>query len=244
MYRAVVFDLDGTLVQTERLKAASYAQAAHELRPEVDPADVKIAFRDVVGGSRYEVASALLTRFGLEDAASSRMAEFGVQTPWQAYVQIRLAIYDELIADPQIVRDHRWPYNVEVVEMSRRAGCRLALATMSHCEQTRAILEALEMTTTFDFVATRDDVERPKPDPEIYTLAAHHLAVPPKETLALEDSPSGVKSALAAGLSVVAVTTPLTRDHIHQSNLLPPERIVDNHSEVIPFFDRLLGAGD
>ncbi len=107
MYRAIVFDLDGTLVQTELLKASSYAQAAHELRPEIDPVDVEDAFKDVVGKSRYEVATALLSRFGLEDAASRRMAEFGVQTPWQAYVQIRLAIYDKLISDPKTVRSHR-----------------------------------------------------------------------------------------------------------------------------------------
>lgn len=81
MYRAVVFDLDGTLVQTELLKASSYAQAAHELRSEIDPADVERAFKDVVGKSRHEVASTLLSRFDLEDAASRRMTEFGVQTP-------------------------------------------------------------------------------------------------------------------------------------------------------------------
>jgi len=126
--------------------------------------------------------------------------------------------------------------------MGRRAGCRLALATMSHCDQTQAILAALEMTTAFEFVATRDDVEKPKPDPEIYQLATHHLGVPATETLALEDSPSGVQSALAAGLSVVAVTTRFTRDNIHQSKLLPPERMVDDHTAVIPLFHQLLEA--
>jgi len=127
--------------------------------------------------------------------------------------------------------------------MSRRAGCRLALATVSHCDQTRAILAALQMTTAFDFVATQDDVEEPKPDPEIYLLATHQLAVPATEALALEDSPSGLKSALAAGLDVVTVTTPFTRDSIHHSQLLPPERIVDNRAAVIPLFDQLLKAG-
>ncbi len=172
------------------------------------------------------------------------MPEFGVQTPWQALVQIRLAVYDRLISDPDTLRRHRWPYNLELVEMSRRAGCRLALATMSHCDQVQLVLAALEMQSAFDFVATRDDVEAPKPDPEIYELATRHLAVPAWETLALEDSPAGVKSALAAGLSVVAVTTPFTRDQIHTGHLLPPERIIDNHAAVIPLFDKLLsGSG-
>jgi beta-phosphoglucomutase len=239
VYRAGVFDLDGTLVQTEKLKAASYAEAAHQLRPDVDPESVKEAFVDVVGHSRRDVAITLLDRFGLEDAASQRMDEFGVSTPWQAYVQVRLAIYDQLISDPETLRRHQWPYNVELVRMAHRAGCPIALATMSHCRQTQGILAALDMRADFDFVATRDDVEKPKPDPEIYELAVRHLGVPASETVALEDSEAGVQSALAAGLTVVAVTTPFTRHAIHNSGILPPERIVDDHAAVIPLFDRM-----
>jgi len=82
MIRAVIFDLDGTLVETEELKALSYARAAVELRPELNEAEVVEAFKDVVGLSRQEVAMALLQRFGLEAAARARMAEFGVSAPW------------------------------------------------------------------------------------------------------------------------------------------------------------------
>ena len=91
MINAMIFDLDGTLVQTERLKAISYAKAAIELRPDaVTENAVMIAFRDVVGLSRNEVATALAERFGLAEAAAARMAEFGVNTPWQATIQLRL----------------------------------------------------------------------------------------------------------------------------------------------------------
>lgn len=240
MYKAVVFDLDGTLVQTEQLKAASYAEAAHELDPGIDPSEVDNAYKAVVGRSRHEAASTLLAHFHLEAAAGRRMGDFGVATPWQAFVQVRLAIYQKWITDAGTIRRHRWPYNVELVDMAERAGCRLALATMSHCDQTRTILTALDMEGVFEFVATRDDVDRPKPDPEIYLLARHHLGIPAEETLVLEDSLPGVESALAAGLSVVAVTTPFTKESIHQSHMLPPDRVIDNHAAVIPLFDQLL----
>ena len=82
MIQAMIFDLDGTLVQTERLKAISYAQAAVELCPDaLTEAQVIEAFKEVVGLSRQEVAATLMERFGLEDAARARMAEFGVNTP-------------------------------------------------------------------------------------------------------------------------------------------------------------------
>jgi len=94
MIRAVIFDLDGTLVQTERLKSLSYARAAVELCPRtITEEEVLEAFKDVVGLPRWEVAQSLVERFDLEEKARSRMAEFGVNTPWQAFVQVRLRYY-------------------------------------------------------------------------------------------------------------------------------------------------------
>jgi phosphoglycolate phosphatase-like HAD superfamily hydrolase len=58
--RAFVFDLDGTLVETEELKALSYARAAAELRPDLDEREVMEAFKDLVGLSRQEVAIGLM----------------------------------------------------------------------------------------------------------------------------------------------------------------------------------------
>ncbi len=99
---------------------------------------------------------------------------------------------------------------------------------MSRCKQAQRVLEALDLADAFDFVATRDDVERGKPDPEIYQLVARELDVPPAECLVIEDSPSGVKAALAAGMWCVAVTTPFTRQRIHAKGLLDERWIVDD----------------
>ena len=69
MIQAMIFDLDGMLVQTERLKAISYAQSAVELCPDaLTEAQVIEAFKEVVGLSRQEVAVALMERFSLADA--------------------------------------------------------------------------------------------------------------------------------------------------------------------------------
>lgn len=229
MIRAMVFDLDGTLVQTERLKALSYARAAVQLCPhDLSEAEVVEAFKDVVGLSRREVALALVERFGLERAARARMADFGVSAPWQAFVQVRLGIYQEMLADPEVLRSNQWPHNVALLRQARRSGCRTALATMSRCEQVRRVLETLGFTEAFDFVATRDDVELGKPDPEIYLLVARELGIPPAECLVIEDSPTGVRAALAAGMGVVAVSTPFTRQRLRAAGLLPPGHIVDD----------------
>ena len=228
MIRAVIFDLDGTLVETEELKAFSYARAAVELRPELNVAEIVEAFKDVVGLSRQEVATALLQRFGLEAAARARMAVFGVGEPWQAYVEVRQRIYDTMLEDPDLLRKQQWPHNIALLHEFRRMGCQIALATMSYRPQVQRVLEVLGLSNAFDFVASRDDVGQGKSDPEIYLLVARVLGVSPADCLVIEDSPAGVQSALAAGMDVVAVSTPFTRQRLHESGLLPPELIVDD----------------
>jgi beta-phosphoglucomutase len=229
MIRAMIFDLDGTLVQTERLKALSYACAAIELCPyTLSEAEAVEAFKEVVGLSRQEVATALVERFDLEEKARSRMAEFGVSAPWQAFVQVRLRFYEEMLADPEVLRANQWRHNVALLNEARRTGCKTALATMSRCEQARRVLEVLDLADAFDFVTTRDDVEHGKPDPEIYQLVARELNVPPAECLVIEDSPSGVKAVLAAGMWCIAVTTPFTRQRIHAERMLDERWVVDD----------------
>jgi len=232
MIQVMIFDLDGTLVQTEKLKARSYARAAVELCPyDVEEHEVIDAYREVVGLSRRKVARRLVERFDLAEKALERKDEFGVETAWQAYVQVRLKFYHRMIEDPEVIRDHRWPHTMEVLEQARQQNCRVALATMSRCEQARRVLTALGLEDAFDFVATRDDVDHGKPDPEIYHLVARELEVDPASCLVIEDSPTGVEAALHAGMRVVAVSTPFTREHLREGGLLPLEHIVDDPEE-------------
>ena len=248
MIRALIFDLDGTLVQTEKLKALSYARAAVALCPhELDEATVIEAFTDVVGRPRREVAMALLDRFDLEAPARARMAAFGVRAPWQAYVQVRLNIYREMLADPAVLLENQWPHTVTLLHAACEGGWVTALATMSHCKQVNYVLEVLGLQDVFAFVATRDDVEHGKPDPEIYDLVADHLGVPADACLVIEDSPSGVRAALAAGMWCIAVSTPFTREKLHASELLPEIWIVDDPERLLPavrrMMDERLGEG-
>lgn len=232
--RAVIFDLDGTLVQTERLKAYSYAKAIRELSAyTIKETMVVEAFKDVVGLSRREVAQGLLERFQLEQAAGNRMEEFGVQTPWQAFVQIRLKYYEQMLSEPQVILENTWPHNILLLEEVKKAGCRIGLATMSYCPQVNRVLDILNLGKTFDFVASRDDVDHGKPDPEIYRMVACELDVLAEECLVIEDSPTGVKAALAAGMHVIAVTTPFTRAAFSKNRLLDDRWIV-NDPERLP----------
>ena len=230
----MIFDLDGTLVQTEKLKAISYGRAALQLtQNELREEEVVEAFKEVVGLSRQEVAIALMERFDLEDPAREHMHEFGVKAPWQVYVQIRLGIYTKMLADPEVIRKNQWPHNIALLHEVRRKGCRIGLATMSYCPQVTRVLEVIELSDAFDFVATREDVDQGKPDPEIYYLVAREIGVSPRECLVLEDSPTGVKGAINAGMKVVAITTPFTRELFRKSDILDRRWVVDDPNKLL-----------
>ena len=225
---AVIFDLDGTLLETEELKALSYARAAVELRPdEVREADVLEAYRDLVGLSREEVAASLMERFGLESAARARMKEFEVDEPWRAYVEIRLQVYEKTLEDTDLLLGQRYPHNIELLHRLRN-DYPTGLSTMSHRYQVAHMLAVLDLEDAFDVVATRDDVERGKPDPEIDLLVADRLGVPPEECLVIEDSPAGVEAARAAGMMVVALPPAHTRPKFRCPEVLDSRWVVDD----------------
>ena len=233
MIDAIIFDLDGTLVKTERLKALSYAKAAVELCPHsISENEVIEGFREVVGRSRKEVASYLVEKYNLVEKASARMTEFGVSTPWQAFVMVRLGYYEQMLADPDVILNNTWDHNVAVFEQARTIGCKVGLATMSRCKQAMRILDILQMRDRFDFIATRDDVEHGKPDPEIYNLVLGEFNARPEQTLAIEDSPSGVQAAVNAGVGVIAVGTPFTTDHLLEADFIDNKWVVSDPADL------------
>ena len=248
MIRAMLFDLDGTLVQTESLKAISYARAAVELCPRHITEEAVIdAFKEVVGLSRQEVSQRLIEKFNLQDVLMEKMKNGQIpatSTLWQAFAQVRLKKYEELLSDPQILHDHLCPFNVGLLKYARSNNqLKTGLATMSQCEQAQRVLEILDLHNMFDFIATRDDVENGKPDPEIYLLVAHQLEVSPPECIVIEDSATGVKAALAAGMKCIVVTTDFTRESVYNSGLLEDRWIVDDTTKLMEVAKQAIGVG-
>lgn len=226
---AVIFDLDGTLVQTESLKAESYARAAAELRPgEVDPRAVIAAYDRCIGRPRDEVAQSLLDQFALTEPARHLQHDLNAPTPRDAFVALRMRIYEALLSDRELLRRQELPYATRLVRHLRADRYPLALTTVSHWAQAAIVLDALGLRDQFDVIVTIDDVAHGKPDPEIYLLATTRLGIPPGECLAVEDSLPGIRAAIAAGLPCVASTNELTRAAVHRAAPLPGVQIVDD----------------
>lgn len=227
MLDLLAFDLDGTLADTESLKGQSYGWAAHELDPSIDPADVEAAYVPYIGGGREQIAAGLLDHFGLAEAA--RRHDPAVE-PWQAFVGLRLERYRGMLRDADLVRRHALPAALAVVEEARRLARAVAVVTTTDRANARPVLDALGLGGAFDAVVTSDDVEAHKPDPCGYDLALDQLGADPARSLAVEDSPTGARAAVAAGLAVLAVPTPFTRPGLHvlvRDGVLPAGAVVE-----------------
>lgn len=99
---------------------------------------------------------------------------------------------------------------VQQIESAQALGLGLGVASSSTAGWVAGHLRRLGLLHHFDVVCTREDVTNVKPDPELYRLAIARLGAEPTEALALEDSPNGIASAKAAGLFCVAIPNPLT----------------------------------
>ncbi len=234
MIRAIVFDLDGTLVQSEKLRAQAYAIAVQRLQglSEPDPRAIE-AYRETVGAFQDVASRHIIDNLYLESDLQPLVGHYGVSETWQVLEAMGKKMYEDMVADPQVIRDNQWPHTVGLLRVARDTYCQTALATNSYRIEALHVLQALNLEQSLDLVLTREDVEHPKPDPEIYRLAAEKLAVPPEECLVLEDSLNGVRAGVAAGMNVIAIATPFTVAGLHSDQVLEHAWVVHDPEKLV-----------
>ncbi|HET6909826.1 MAG TPA: HAD family phosphatase [Mycobacteriales bacterium] len=183
---AVLFDMDGLLVDTEPLWTVAEIELAHELGGEWD-----LEIKAEIVGTRLDVAvPRVLRHYGHED------------TP-QAIAKASAFLLDRMVQ----LFDADLPLHdgaLGLIDAVRARGVPTALVSSSFRVLVDAALHGLG-EHRFDFTLAGDEVRHGKPDPEPYLVACERLAVKPDRCVVLEDAMSGVRSAEAAGCTVVAV---------------------------------------
>ncbi|HVA61614.1 MAG TPA: HAD family phosphatase [Mycobacteriales bacterium] len=183
---AVLFDLDGLLVDSEPLWTRAEVELAASLGHVWDP-----ALKAAIAGTRLELAvPTILTHYGIEPDADTVSAA-------SEFLLARMA---ELFATDLPTR----PGAVQLADAIRAAGVPIALVSSSYRRLVDAALAGLG-EHRFDVTVAGDEVTHGKPDPEPYLRAAAGLGVRAGDCVVLEDAPAGVASGEAAGAIVVAV---------------------------------------
>ncbi len=183
--RAVVFDCDGLLVDTE----PSWTVAETELCRRRGVPFTDVDKRRLIGCSVPDACRLLADRFGDGTTADALAAEL-------------LALVDEVVA-----RDARPMPGARELVAAVAARVPVAVASNSPRSMLEAALARGGLAGTFAVSVAADEVARPKPHPELYLVACARLGQRPGECLALEDSATGMRSARAAGLRTIGVPT-------------------------------------
>ena len=192
MIKALIFDFDGLIVDTESPDYESWQQVyqRHGCELAVE------TWGQIVGGTG---ASDFDPHSHLEELCSRPLDREEI------WISRRKQYLEELSAAPIL------PGVLDYLDEAERRGLQLAITSSSPENWVRGHLARLGLYQRFDTIKTADDVKRTKPDPELYLATLEALAQRPEQALVFEDSPNGVQAAKAAGLFCVVVPNKLTK---------------------------------
>ncbi|MHB2148789.1 HAD family hydrolase [Calditrichota bacterium LG25] len=208
---ALILDMDGVLVDTEPLHMEAFARFLDALKL---PYDNDFLYGFIGFSVPDNIRKIYNERLNITD-----------ETVIQQGIKQRDAIYLKLLESTPL---HPLPGIEELVDYCRQKQFKLGVASSSDREQIEVIFKNLKETTQgrfdpqniFSVTLSGEDVKNRKPDPEIYRKACQLLQEKAENCLTIEDSPAGVSSALAAGLTCIAL----------KSHFVPPEKLTHAHA--------------
>ena len=192
MTKAVVFDMDGVLFDTERLCQDSWIEVANRR----GLPDMEIIFPKCIGRNANDSRQIVLEAYGADFDYEVFRREAS-DWFWKYLEENGLPVKEG-------VR--------ELLNWLKEQGWRIGLASSTRRSSVISHLEQAGIKDFFEEIITGDMVEHSKPLPDIYLLACRKLMVDPAETYAIEDSPNGIRSAYRAGMKPIMVPDLLSPD--------------------------------
>ncbi|MBZ0299395.1 MAG: HAD-IA family hydrolase [Anaerolineae bacterium] len=185
--QAIIFDMDGLLVDSEKVWHIAESEII-ESRGHEYTADVRTA---ILGLRVDEFMTVLHDHYGLPETVEALCNELNARM---------------LTLIPEMVKPHSGAN--ELVAWVQQQGLPTAIASSSPLAMIDSVVELMGWGEVFKVRCTAEDEARGKPAPDVYLAAARALGVPPADCLALEDSPNGARSAVGAGMVCYAVPDP------------------------------------
>ena len=186
MDRGIIFDMDGVLVNSRPVTLKSAMECLKEFGVEASAAD----FMDFIGAGEDRLIGGVAEKYGVEYVPYMKKRMYEI---YCGLASREMLLFDEV---PQ------------TLSALRQAGYRIAIASSADRIKVDANLVAASIPrSAVDVILTGEDIERKKPFPDIFLLAAERLGIPPSRCLVVEDAVNGIQAAKAAGMRCVGVTS-------------------------------------
>jgi HAD superfamily hydrolase (TIGR01509 family) len=199
---AVVWDLDGVIVDSAEAHNASWVAMAAEFGVPYNP---DTDFKGIFGRHNSDIISQL---WGVTDPEQiARMAESKESHFRQAAVRLKPL-----------------PGVVELLDAVARAGWRNAIGSSAPMANIQVLLKATGLADYFQAIASGEDVTKGKPNPKVFLVAFQRLGVDPAYGVVIEDAPAGIQAGKRAGAATLGVTTTQTRETLSEAGA---DRVVD-----------------
>lgn len=228
MIRAFIFDLDGTLVETEMLKAKAYAAVSKELlglgRPDQRAIDV---YRRIVGSTDETAARTMMEELGLRSKLPGN-----TEDKWRALSALQAERYRTEFATGEGLRSVAYPQTIDLLNSQSAAGKLVAVATSSFTESAQRVVSELGINSILDALIGRDQVTNGKPNPEIYLKTAEALGVNSDEVVVVEDSVIGVEAAVRADMRCVAIASAFSFEGLRQQTILDQKWCIYDRTKI------------
>lgn len=182
MVKAVIFDMDGVLVETE----AYYFKRRMAFLKEKNIEPLSKKMEDYIGLDNKSIWDRLLGDVPLREDLYEEYVSFRENNPTEFQVLLRKDVPD-------------------VFERLTESGVRIAIASSSERPDIERMLDQCSLHKYIDCYLSGEDCQKTKPDPEVYLKALHELALPKEECVVVEDSAIGIEAAKGAGLFVFAM---------------------------------------
>lgn len=212
-YKAILFDMNGVLVDDEHLQEEAFRRT---LSPLAIPLTSDDYVKFFIGKTDHKGFVDYFQTLSVHHAVDPLIIQKGKE-------------YEQL-ASRHI---QGYPGVKEFIEVTAGRGLVLAVVTSSMKNEAVSVLAGLGLTDYFSSIVAANDVENGKPDPEGYLKGATSLAVNPRECIVIEDAPSGLKAAKAAGMFSVAVLNTHSAGELSDANVITKQLSASLLSELV-----------
>lgn len=191
--KLVIFDMDGLLVDSEKVYAEGWKKGLLE--------------------KGYDISYELIEDLSGRSAANNNKVIFEIVKDMDLVMEIRKIREDYFCKQLEDGKIELMPYAFQLIQYLKNNNIKIALATTSHKPRVREVLITNNVSEVFDYICCGDEVEKVKPNPDIYLSVLNKSGLSNDEAIALEDSLTGAKAAIAAKIPVAIISKKIAKNN-------------------------------